>query len=124
MGAIWVQQDRAHRAEGALTAYGLQDEQAAVRSSAVVAVAECVSALGPRCLPQLGPILETVLQAAEASLAHIPTDATPAAAPKLVCHPAPCMACSLQRCIRLHYHSPFELAGCWAAVPEKGPHES
>ena len=86
-------------AEGALTGYGLQDEQAAVRSSAVVAVAECVSALGPRCLPQLGLILETVLQAAEASLAHIPTDATPAADLKLVCHPGQRMACSLLECI-------------------------
>ena len=60
-----------------------------MRSSAVVAVAECVSALGPRCLPQLGPILDTVLQAAEASLAHIHADAAPAADPKQVCHLAP-----------------------------------
>ncbi len=56
-----------------------------MRSSAVVAVAECVSALGPRCLPLLGPILDTVLQAAEASLTHIPTDAGSVAEPKQVC---------------------------------------
>ena len=65
------------------TVSGLQDEQAAVRSSAVMAVAECVSALGPRCLPHLGPILDTVLQAAEAALASIPADAPSAAAPKV-----------------------------------------
>ena len=66
----------------------MQDEQAAVRSSAVMAVAECVSALGPRCLPQLGPILDTVLQAAEASLAHLAADAASAADRKQVCYPA------------------------------------
>lgn len=72
---------------GHLTDCDVQDEQAAVRSSAVMAVAECVSALGPRCLPQLGPILDTVLQAAEASLAHIAADGTSVADPKQVCHP-------------------------------------
>ena len=60
----------------------------AVRSSAVVAVAECVSALGARCLPQLGPILDTVLGAAEASLARIVADTSSAADTQPVCHPA------------------------------------
>ena len=48
----------------------------AVRSSAMIAVAECVSALGPRCLPQLVTILDTVLGGAETSLARLPQEVT------------------------------------------------
>ena len=73
-----------------LTQCVIQDEQAVVRSSAVVAVAECVSALGPRSLPQMGFIVDTVLGAAEASLVHIAVDVPAAADAKqvsyLACH--------------------------------------
>lgn len=66
------------------TQSALQDEQAAVRGSAMVAVAQCVSALGPRCLPQLGPVLDTVLGGAEAALAQLPAEAAPSASAKKV----------------------------------------
>ena len=59
----------------------------AVRSSAMVAVAECVSALGPRCLPQLATVLDTVLGGAEASLARLPQALTAAQVRHLsMCH--------------------------------------
>ena len=70
-----------------LTQCVIQDEQAVVRSSAVVAVAECVSVLGPRCLPQMGPILDTVMGAAESSLVHIAVDVPAAADAKQVSYP-------------------------------------
>ena len=63
----------------------------AVRSSAMVAVAECVSALGPRCLPQLATVLDTVLGGAEASLESLPQEGT---APQVSYHLSMCHSTS------------------------------